>query len=78
VMHGREDRVFPGWGRQAAAWWASCNRCSAALPARPLGDGCVEFQDCTAGGRTLYCEGGGDHRTWPGLGEQIVRFFAHE
>ena len=27
VMHSRNDTVFPGYGAEAARWWAACNRC---------------------------------------------------
>ena len=28
VMHNSDDSLFPGYGKQAASWWAACNQCS--------------------------------------------------
>lgn len=75
VMHGGQDTHFPGWGKEAAQWWASCNACDIAKSPAPVRGGCVSFQDCAPGGATLYCEGSGSHRDWPPLGGEILRFF---
>ncbi|MGD9603735.1 MAG: PHB depolymerase family esterase [Gammaproteobacteria bacterium] len=61
VWHGARDRLFPGWGREAAAWWARCNGC--ALQPEPWPGGCVRYAGCTR--PVHYCEGDSGHATWP-------------
>ncbi|MCS6898003.1 MAG: hypothetical protein NZM29_08530 [Nitrospira sp.] len=74
VMHGKNDRLFPGWGRQTADWWASCNRCD--MTKAPVAEsGCLFYQGCEANGPTLYCEGSGGHRDWPGVNRLMMEFF---
>jgi len=75
VMHSSWDMLFPGWGAQAAKWWAACNGCDMAKPPLPAGEKCVAYQSCATGGETRYCEGSGWHGDWPGLEAEIVRFF---
>jgi polyhydroxybutyrate depolymerase len=77
IIHSRDDRLFPlpAYGRQAADWWAQCNRCGALLP-ETQGDGCVEYRECSAGARTLYCEIAGPHTRWPGLNPTLLGFLA--
>ncbi|MDH5642048.1 MAG: hypothetical protein OEY28_12205 [Nitrospira sp.] len=76
VMHGKYDKLFPGWGAQTAAWWASCNHCDV-TKTTTLAGGCVAYQHCDADGATLYCEGSGGHRDWPGLNHVLIEFFTH-
>lgn len=77
IIHSRDDRLFPlpAYGRQAADWWAQCNRCGALSP-DPRGDGCVEYRECSAGAQTLYCEIGGPHTRWPDLNPTLLGFLA--
>jgi polyhydroxybutyrate depolymerase len=75
VMHSSWDMLFPGWGAQAAKWWAACNGCDLAKPPRPAGETCVAYQACATGGSTRYCEGSRLHGAWPGLEAEIIRFF---
>jgi polyhydroxybutyrate depolymerase len=77
VMHGKHDRLFPGWGAQAAAWWAACNGCDRSTPPEPDGKRCVAYRGCAAGGPTRYCESEQSHAEWPGLNEVLVRFLRH-
>lgn len=71
VQHNAGDRLFPGYGAEAAAWWARCNGCSdAALPAEA---GCHDYQGCAAA--TRYCTGPGGHTDWPGRNAEIIDFF---
>ena len=72
VMHSRDDKLFPGWGKQMAAWWASCHRCDPGQ-SRQLPNGCIVFGGCKA--PTLYCEGSGGHPDWPGLNQGILDLF---
>ena len=76
VMHGANDRLFPGWGTQTSAWWAACNGCDVAKT-KKVEDGCVAYQGCASGGATLYCEGIGSHRDWPNLNRMMLELFAH-
>lgn len=73
IMHSREDEVFPGFGAQAARWWAGCNACSDGAPAIRV-DGCMEYRGCSA--PVVFCESTGPHWKWPARGEDIVRFFS--
>jgi polyhydroxybutyrate depolymerase len=74
IMHGKRDTHFPGWGKEAAQWWARCNACDLAKPLVPQDDGCVSFQECAPGGRTVYCEGAWTHEDWPPLIDPIIQF----
>jgi polyhydroxybutyrate depolymerase len=74
IMQGKRDTHFPGWGKQAALWWARCNACDFAKPPLPQDDRCVTFAGCVPGGRTVYCEGAGAHEDWPPLRSQINQF----
>ncbi len=75
VMHSKNDTVFPGYGSEAARWWASCNRCDPAPGARDQ-NGCVAYANCADGVPTLYCEGGGKHEDWPAMNAALLDFFA--
>lgn len=75
VMHGKRDTHFPGWGKEAALWWARCNACDLAKPPSPQDDGCITFAGCLPGGRTDYCEGAGAHEDWPPLRNRVIHFF---
>ena len=72
VFHGAKDRLFPGWGREASAWWARCNDCRETDLA-PATDTCRSYRDCAA--PTYYCEGPQGHARWPlDAARQITRF----
>ena len=76
VLHSRNDKLFPppDFGREAAQWWAACNRCEPA-PATTSTDGCLVFRGCWAGVTTRYCETALAHEDWPPYGAQILAFF---
>jgi polyhydroxybutyrate depolymerase len=74
VMHGKSDTHFPGWGTEAALWWARCNACDVENPPVPQDDGCFTFAGCAPGGRTVYCEGAGTHMDWPPVRNRIIQF----
>lgn len=76
IMHSANDNLFRGWGVQTVAWWAACNRCDVAKTKNVEG-GCLAYQQCAAGGATLYCEGTGHHRDWPKLNRMMLEFFLH-
>ena len=75
VAHGAADELFPGFGKQAAVWWAACNKCDTASPERHADD-CVEYPRCAAGLRTVYCEHAGRHTTWPARNQALIEFIA--
>jgi polyhydroxybutyrate depolymerase len=66
IIHSLSDQLFPppSYGQHAAEWWARCNRCGGLLAA-PAFEECVEFQECTEGASTVYCETKGPHARWP-------------
>jgi len=72
VFHGVEDRLFPGWGREASAWWARCNTCRGEELV-PAAGTCRSYRNCTA--PTYYCEGPQGHARWPqDAARQLTRF----
>lgn len=75
IMHNQGDTLFPGWGKESAAWWAACNRCDMTQSAVPLNNGCVAYQGCAGRGPTVYCEKSGSHMDWQDRGDDIVHFF---
>lgn len=76
IMHSSWDMLFPGWGAQAAKWWAACNGCDVARPPDRSDAQCVTYQGCADNGVTRYCEGTGWHSQWPDLGAQLIHFLA--
>lgn len=73
ILHSRDDERFPGFGADAARWWARCHQCdtrNAALDAA----GCLDYRGC-AGGDVRYCAGSGAHRRWPAMNGAILDFF---
>jgi len=73
VQHGGNDEPFPGFGREAADWWAACNGCRG--NPEPRSDGCLAYPSCSPGGVTLYCESAGRHVDWPRRNERVLEFF---
>ena len=73
VQHSGNDELFPGFGREAAAWWAACNGCRGTP--EPRSDGCLAYPSCSAGGITLYCQSAGRHIDWPRKNERLLAFF---
>lgn len=79
ILHGAQDRHFPGFGRQAAAWWSACNRCTdAGAPTLPAdqGEPCHHYQGCAAS--TWYCEPARSHWRWAGEPQQLVDFLQQQ
>lgn len=73
VMHSNQDTLFPGYGKEAIQWWASCNGCETASPVKDA-DGCVTYKGCENNVATRYCEGTGTHSEWPGKNKAIIDF----
>ena len=74
LLHSSQDRLFPGYGKEAIQWWASCNGCDSSPPVKDA-DGCVTYRGCKINATTRYCEGTGAHTTWPGNNTAIIDFF---
>jgi polyhydroxybutyrate depolymerase len=74
LMHSSQDRLFPGYGKEAIQWWVACNGCDATPPVKDA-DGCVTYKGCKNKVATRYCEGTGSHTTWPGNNKAIIEFF---
>jgi len=78
VMHNKDDSHFPGFGKQAADWWAQCNQCAASsspIPNQAETSECVRYDHCPDKIETVYCEGEGGHIRWPRLNQQMIAFF---
>ena len=73
VLHGERDRLFPGYGREAAQWWAVCNADVTEPKAMP--DGCLHWQGSTTTAQiTRYCPHRGGHLDWPARNQALVAF----
>lgn len=75
ILHSANDKLFPGFGRSAADWWAACNGCAATTNVAK--NTCIDFERCPAVGPVRYCEGDGSHRDWPARNATLLQFF-HE
>ena len=73
VMHNSGDELFPGFGRELAAWWAACNECDGGASSN---GSCMAYAACAGGDTTLYCEREGGHREWPHDRQAILDFLA--
>lgn len=71
ILHGADDTHFPGFGRDSARWWASCNACNDAAPA-PDAQVCVRYRGCAAD--TVYCETPRRHWRWAADAPAVVDF----
>jgi polyhydroxybutyrate depolymerase len=74
IIHSAKDTLFPGFGAEAAAWWAACNQCER-TPEIRMDKGCVTYPNCAGGVITQYCEGTEPHARWPALNQSIIDFF---
>jgi polyhydroxybutyrate depolymerase len=75
ILHGARDTHFPGYGRDIAGWWSSCNGCSGA--GSPDTQGCMRYDGCAA--ETRYCETPRRHWRWAADPSTVVDFLArHE
>lgn len=74
ILHNRQDDHFPGYGREAARWWAGCNGC--AKESQPAGEHCLDYTGCATDATVRYCEPPGGHRQWPGREREIIDFLA--
>ena len=75
IMHNKGDTHFPGFGQEAADWWAKCNQCDPVVTPTDGGN-CVSYQNCASGKETLYCEVEGGHINWPRLNDEMIGFFS--
>lgn len=74
VMHGKNDDHFPGFGEEAASWWASCNQCQSSKVFESSA-GCLIYSDCLENVEVRYCEGSGNHFDWPRINDEMMSFF---
>ncbi len=74
IMHSKNDKVFPDFGRQTSRWWAQCNRCDVNR-FTTMANGCIAYEGCAPHARTWYCEGDGAHAAWPDRNQTIIEFF---
>jgi polyhydroxybutyrate depolymerase len=74
ILHSKHDALFPGFGREMAGWWSSCNQCQA-VPVVDTATGCLRYSGCAAGSSVIYCEGDGSHLNWPERQLEVVRLF---
>lgn len=74
IMHGAKDRHFPGFGRDAAHWWSSCNACAGEEAVDALG--CRRYTGCAA--ETIYCETPRSHWRWAGDVHQALEFLSRQ
>ncbi len=75
VTHGANDSLFPGFGAQAARWWAQCNGCADEAEPGPDGD-CEVYSGCEGGAEVRYCENELTHPQWPNfMNDEILDFF---
>lgn len=74
ILHGADDAHFPGFGRDAARWWSSCNACSGERTADS--EGCRSYTGCAA--ETVYCETPRSHWRWAGEPHQVLEFLGRQ
>jgi polyhydroxybutyrate depolymerase len=75
VLHSSNDSLFPvpSFGLEPSQWWASCASCAG--PGATLPNGCIVHDGCADGVEVQYCEGTGQHGSWPPLNEAMLDFF---
>jgi len=72
IVHERTDDRSPGYGREAATFWAGCAGCSAEPEVHD--DGCSEYRACQVGKRIRYCEIRERHGGRPAVTDAVLRF----
>jgi polyhydroxybutyrate depolymerase len=75
IIHNRQDRLFPDFGRGAASYWAECAGCQP-LDLTSSAPTCRTFADCSPGVKISYCDTESPHSRWPSMNEQILEFIA--
>ncbi len=75
VIHSSNDGLFPtpDFGLEPSEWWAGCGSCT--LPGTTGPGGCVVYGGCADGVEVQYCEGTGQHGSWPPINEAMLDFF---
>jgi polyhydroxybutyrate depolymerase len=76
IVHNRRDDRFPDFGRDAAAYWASCGRCSTLDAAELSSDTCQRASGCAEGAEVIYCEVSTPHEEFPPLKTQALEFLS--
>jgi polyhydroxybutyrate depolymerase len=75
IIHNRLDRLFPDFGRGAAAYWAACAGCQPQDLSSPV-PACRTFAACSSGMKVSYCDTEASHSQWPPMNERIFEFIA--
>ena len=73
VLHASNDTLFPGFGREALAFWNACYQCSVTTTADL--QGCVRQSGCGPGADVRFCETDGGHGGWPAKNDAMLAFF---
>jgi len=77
VWHGAHDSLFPGWGKEAATWWAGCAGCrTESAGASP--NGCFQYTGCPSSAQVFYCETDAGHLKWPRENIPAILDFLHD
>jgi polyhydroxybutyrate depolymerase len=73
ILHSRDDRLFPGYGRSAAGFWAKCAGC-ATEDLQTQQAACHALKGCSDGRRVTFCETSGAHGRWPEMNGEMLDF----
>ena len=73
IVHNPADQRFPGYGAQAAAFWADCLMCPGP-PEAPEPGRCTEAPACASGARLRHCAVTERHERLPDLAALALGF----
>lgn len=73
IVHGNNDALFPGFGREASLWWGKCFGCTPDKSMR-VSPRCVEAQGCRKDTRLVFCATDAAHTTAPEIGDFELDF----
>jgi polyhydroxybutyrate depolymerase len=76
IAHNDRDERFPGFGRDAAAFWASCGGCQAPDAGDIHSETCRRFSGCAEAAEVRYCDVSTPHGTLPPLTAQALEFLS--
>jgi polyhydroxybutyrate depolymerase len=74
IAHNHLDDRFPGFGRDAASYWAACSGCRALDAAEVPTDTCQRFSGCANDLKVTYCEVSTPHKSFPPIAMQALEF----
>jgi polyhydroxybutyrate depolymerase len=76
IAHNRRDGRFPGFGRDAVAYWGSCAGCQALDAAALRSDTCQPLSGCAENAQVTYCEVTAPHEEFPPLKTKALEFLS--